>query len=328
LPLDDLLTNVITSITIPPPLKERELLWGGGKHIMRAARYLLGIDNGGTVTKAALYDATGTEVAISSVKTEMFFPSPGFAERDAEELWTASARVVFQVIMKAGIDANEIAAVGVTGHGNGIYLVDAEGKPAYNGINSADSRASKYVEEWYHDGTFERVFPKTCQSIWAAQPVALLSWFRDRMPEVINRTRWVFMCKDYVRYRLTGEAYAELTDYSGTGPASAPVLQGSTRRENRRRSCEIFCVGANVCRRSGASHRSYRLRGIGSDGRGDVRRNRHRTFRLVSGGRFADGTRSPDGKSVRRKCGYLSEEICTLPGVRDSNAERWGMRKQ
>ena len=184
--------------------------------VMEMRTYLLGIDNGSTVTKAALYDTTGKEVAVSSIKTEMLFPSPGYAEKDMDALWAANVRVISEVLSKSGIDAHAIAGIAVTGHGNGAYLVDANGRPAYNGINSADSRASAYVAQWYRDGTFERVLPRTCQSIWAAQPVALLSWFADRMPDVIERTRWVFMCKDYIRFRLTGEANAEVTDYSGT----------------------------------------------------------------------------------------------------------------
>ena len=72
------------------------------------------------------------------------------------------------------------------------------------------------VKKWYADGTFDAVFPRTCQAIWAAQPPALLAWFKDNEPRTLERTRWILMCKDYVRYRLTGEAYSELTDSSGT----------------------------------------------------------------------------------------------------------------
>lgn len=55
----------------------------------------------------------------------------------------------------------------------------------------------------------------SCQHILSSQPVALLAWLRDREPETLEKTRWIFACKDYVRFRLTGEAYAERTDYSG-----------------------------------------------------------------------------------------------------------------
>ncbi|HET6450592.1 MAG TPA: FGGY family carbohydrate kinase, partial [Spirochaetia bacterium] len=183
---------------------------------MSARTCLLGIDNGGTVTKAALYDTAGTELAVSAVKTEMKFPCPGHAEKDMEELWSANVRVISDVMRRAGVAAPEVAAVAVTGHGNGMYLVDGAGRPVGAGINSADSRAAEYVARWQADGTFDRVLPRTCQSLWAAQPAALLAWFRDHRPRELERARWVFMCKDFIRHRLTGEAFAEVTDYSGT----------------------------------------------------------------------------------------------------------------
>jgi L-xylulokinase len=182
---------------------------------MKARTYLMGIDNGGTVTKAALYDMAGREVAVSSMKTEMLFPHPGHTEKNVDALWAANVRVISDVMKRAGAEPAEVAALAVTGHGNGMYLVDADGRPAHDGINSADSRAADYVARWYSDGTLQKILPRTCQSIWAAQPAALLAWFTDHDPAVLEKTRWIFMCKDYVRYRLTGEACAELTDYSG-----------------------------------------------------------------------------------------------------------------
>jgi L-xylulokinase len=182
---------------------------------MKTGRYLMGIDNGGTVTKAAVYDTAGREIAVASVKTEMLFPHPGHTEKNVDDLWAANVRVISEVLKKARIAPTEVKALAVTGHGNGMYLIGADGKPAHDGINSADSRAADYVARWYEDGTFERILPHTCQSIWAAQPAALLAWFRDHDPRALDRTRWIFMCKDYIRYRLTGDAFAEVTDYSG-----------------------------------------------------------------------------------------------------------------
>jgi L-xylulokinase len=179
-------------------------------------KYLLGIDNGSTVTKAALYDTSGRELAVSAVKTEMVFPLPGHAEKDVEALWAANRKVIGDVLRKAGVTGAEVAGVAVTGYGNGMYLIAEDGSPAHAGINSADSRATDYVERWYRDGTFERVLPRVCQPVWAGQPAALLAWFRDNRPEELARTRWVFPCKDYIRWRLTGEAFGEVTDLSGT----------------------------------------------------------------------------------------------------------------
>jgi L-xylulokinase len=166
--------------------------------------YLLGVDNGGTVVKAGLYDLGGREVAVATSRAPVSMPAPGHAERDAQGLWEANAQAISAVIRTSGVDPAEILAVATTGHGNGLYLVDERGVPVHPGIYSTDTRAQRYVQRWVEDGTFERVLPRTMQSLWAGQPVALLAWFRDHRPEVLERTRWIFMCKDYLRYRLTG----------------------------------------------------------------------------------------------------------------------------
>ena len=183
---------------------------------MKAQKYLIGIDNGGTLSKAAIYDLQGRELAVASVKTAMLMPQPGFTERNMEEMWQANVQAIRQAIALAGVDAMAIVGIATTGHGNGLYLVGHDGKPVMNGIISTDTRAKEYVTQWYQDGTFERLLPKTMQSIWAGQPVALLAWLRDHRPEVLAQTKHIFMCKDYIRYQLTGQAYAEITDMSGT----------------------------------------------------------------------------------------------------------------
>lgn len=180
------------------------------------AKYLVGIDNGGTMSKAAIYDLNGREIAVSSYKTEMIMSKPGFTERCMTEMWQANVNAIKDVIEESKVDVHDIVGVATTGHGNGMYMIDESGRPSYNGIISTDSRAKAYVEKWYSNGVFEKVLPKTMQSIWAGQPVALLAWFRDNMPEVLDKTKWIFMCKDYIRFCLTGKVYAEITDMSGT----------------------------------------------------------------------------------------------------------------
>ena len=44
-------------------------------------QYLLGIDNGGTMAKAALFTPEGQEVAVASRKSEMLDTQPGWADR-------------------------------------------------------------------------------------------------------------------------------------------------------------------------------------------------------------------------------------------------------
>lgn len=180
-------------------------------------KYYLGLDNGGTVTKAAIYDGEGRELALAAADTELYVPAPGFAERDMEEMWLTNARVIRQALSGSGIDPADIACVAVTGHGKGLYLWGRDGRPARRGIISTDNRAWKYPLEWERSGVAEKAMALSRQHILAGQPVSLLAWLRDNEPGVIEKTQWIFECKDYIRFRLTGESRGERTDYSGTG---------------------------------------------------------------------------------------------------------------
>jgi L-xylulokinase len=182
---------------------------------MRNMKYYLGLDNGGTATKAAIFDETGKEIAAAGVDTAMIVPKPGFTERDMEKMWDANCLVIKKALEKANITGEDVACVTVCGHGKGLYLWGKDNRPVRNGIISTDNRSWRYPKRWKEDGTEEKVFKKSCQHILSSQPVSLLVWLKDHEPEALEKTRWIFACKDYVRFRLTEKAYAERTDYSG-----------------------------------------------------------------------------------------------------------------
>ena len=200
-------------------------------------KYLMGIDNGGTFSKAAIFDENGQQISVASVPTVTITPKPGYTERDMEELWQVNAQAVKEAIEKSGINPADIAGVSFSGHGKGLYLVGKDGKPSYNGIISTDARAWAYVKKWKEDGTAKKVYEKTYQDILACQPVSLLAWLKDNCPEVIENTKYVFAVKDYVRYRMTGEAYAEMSDFSGGN------LVNLATGEYDRELMELFGIG-------------------------------------------------------------------------------------
>ena len=178
--------------------------------------YLLGIDNGGSVTKAALFDTEGHEIAAASRNVTIIQPSPGWNERDANKVWEDTCDVIREVISLSGASPSKILAVACTGHGNGLYLVDRNGCPVRNAINSTDSRAQEYIDAWKKAGVDKAALPYTAQSLWAGQPNALLAWLKDNEPATLEKARWVLMAKDFTRMKLTGEFLAEITDMSGT----------------------------------------------------------------------------------------------------------------
>ena len=188
-------------------------------------KYYIGLDNGGTNTKAALFDSDGNQIAVESIATAAITPAPDFVERDMDQMWEDNCAVIKGLLDKCGIAAADIAGIGLCGHGKGLYLWGKDGHPARRGVISSDNRAWSYSVKWKKDGTEDKAFTMSAQHIMACQPICLLAWVKDNEPEVYKNIEWVFECKDYVRFRLTGEAHAEITDYSGTGLMNLHTVQ-------------------------------------------------------------------------------------------------------
>ena len=116
-------------------------------------KYLLGIDNGSTVSKAALFTTAGEEIATAARKVSLIEPKPGFSERDMDQTWTSTAEAISQVLAESSIDPGEIAAIACTGHGNGIYLVDEQGATVMRKIQANNRYDARLAAEWtfpYH----------------------------------------------------------------------------------------------------------------------------------------------------------------------------------
>lgn len=178
--------------------------------------YLLGIDHGGSVSKVALFDTEGHEIAVAFRYVDLIQSFPGWSERDANKMWADTCEMIQEIISKSGINSTQILAIGCTGHGNGLYLVNETGTPVRNGINSSDYRAQQYIDNWKANGIDKLSLPLTTQCLWPGQPNALMAWLYDHEPEIVQNACWILMAKDYIRMKLTGEFLAEITDMSGT----------------------------------------------------------------------------------------------------------------
>ena len=114
-------------------------------------KYLLGVDNGGTYIKAALYDFKGKQIGITKEYNEKIIPGIGMSEYNQDTLWQINCNCIKNVIEGTGIDPNEIACLGISGQGCGFYAIDSKGQNICNAISSSDQRAVKYVEKWEKD---------------------------------------------------------------------------------------------------------------------------------------------------------------------------------
>jgi L-xylulokinase len=178
--------------------------------------YLLGLDAGNTVIKAVIFDRVGNEIAAASAEGHSRMPYPGHVERGLDELWENARRVIRACVEDAGIGAHEIAALGCAGHGNGLYALDRDGRPLL-GIQSLDTRAAGLVEEWQAEGVGDRTYPIGQQRPWPSQTPTLLAWLKRHRPDIFANVGTVFLCKDFIVNRLTGERVSDVSDMTGCG---------------------------------------------------------------------------------------------------------------
>jgi L-xylulokinase len=172
----------------------------------------LGIDLGLTVIKGVLFDGKGKEIIKSSVKPKILNPKNGWYERDPKDLWDCVRKVSKDISRK--VNSKEIEAIGLSGYGDGCYLLDKNHKLLDNGILSYDTRAKEIVKHWEIKGLADQALDLVGQKPFAAVVPALLLWYKRNRKEKYIQIRHLMFCKDYVRFKLTNEIYTDLSDAS------------------------------------------------------------------------------------------------------------------
>lgn len=177
--------------------------------------YLLGIDSGLTLTKAVVFDAQGHQLAVGRGEVATLLPQPRWAERDMVAHWDCCARAIREALAGAGIAAHQIAGVGLSGHGDGAYLLDRHQQPLGPAILSLDTRACSELARWRTQGSLlDDALRLTGQIPHAAAPAAVLRWVREHQPERFKQIGAWLTCKDWLRFNLTGDLATDLTEGS------------------------------------------------------------------------------------------------------------------
>lgn len=177
---------------------------------------LLGLDCGSTTIKAVLFREDGAAIAAASRRTALLNPAQGFVEEDMDELWRAAAETIRDALQRAADSGvrEKVDAIGVTAHGDGLYLADADRRPLGNGIQSVDSRAHTVTAEWSVSGALDAVAAITAQRPYAYAATSLLAWIKHHQPDRYAAIGHVMFCKDWLRYKLTGVMATDPTDAS------------------------------------------------------------------------------------------------------------------
>lgn len=126
------------------------------------SKYILSFDAGTTSSRAIVFDKAGNIVSVAQKEFQQIFPRPGWVEHDANEIWSTQIGVAAEAMVKAGISAGDIAAIGITNQRETTVVWDRNTSlPVYNAIVWQDRRTSDYCDQLKADGTASAIKNKT-----------------------------------------------------------------------------------------------------------------------------------------------------------------------
>ncbi len=105
--------------------------------------FLLALDQGTTSSRAIVFDREGAAVAAAQKEFRQIFPAPGWVEHDPVEIWQSQLQVAREVLARAGLEAAQLAALGITNQRETTVVWErAGGRPLCNAIVWQDRRTA------------------------------------------------------------------------------------------------------------------------------------------------------------------------------------------
>lgn len=110
-------------------------------------KYLLALDQGTTSSRALLFTLEGRPVAMAQREFRQLYPRPGWVEHDPLEIWETTLWAAREALRRAGVEAGEVLALGITNQRETTLLWDRKtGEPLYNAIVWQDRRTAPLCE--------------------------------------------------------------------------------------------------------------------------------------------------------------------------------------
>lgn len=194
---------------------------------MTANGYLLGIDAGSSLCKAAIFNPGGRLVAVATRRTTLQRPKPGWSELDPGDAWEATVAVIREVVEKAEIDPRRVLGIGLSAAMVGAWVLDANGEPLRPGIIWEDCRSQPILDRMQarDPEVLSTIFRSSGSVLQQGCTLPILAWLKENEPSLIAQAGHVVSYKDYLRSRLTGLV--------ATDRSEAAVIPGDARKRWR-----------------------------------------------------------------------------------------------
>ncbi|MFN4173471.1 MAG: glycerol kinase GlpK [Pseudorhodobacter sp.] len=145
--------------------------------------HILAIDQGTTSSRAILFDAGLNVVSVAQEEFAQHYPAPGWVEHDPSDLWSTVAATARGAVEKAGIDARDIAAIGITNQRETTLIWDrATGEPIHNAIVWQDRRTADICEALKGAGHEPMITGRTGLLLDPYFSATKVKWLLDHVP--------------------------------------------------------------------------------------------------------------------------------------------------
>ncbi len=176
--------------------------------------YTMGIDLGTSSVKVVLLNRSGKMTEAVSKRYRIDIPVLGWAEQDPEEWWTAARAAVQEVLCTYGAAGSQVKAIGFSGQMHGLVALGKDGRPVCPAIIWMDQRAGQESAEIQKIAEENGLTQKLMNRPIPGALICSLLWLKRHRPAQFEKIRWVMPPKDYLRYRMCGEAFTDETDAS------------------------------------------------------------------------------------------------------------------
>ena len=179
--------------------------------------YLLGLDIGTSGVKALLVSPEGKIISSKTESYPLATPHSGWAEQSPYDWWEATVKVIKETVSTNSIDSSQIKGISLSGQMHSSVFLDEKMEVIRPAILWSDTRTSEQCQEIYTKvGGLNQLIHYVSNPALEGFTAPKILWLKENEPENYKKVKHILLAKDYIRYKLTGELFTEVSDAAGT----------------------------------------------------------------------------------------------------------------
>ncbi|MFA0413437.1 glycerol kinase GlpK [Vibrio renipiscarius] len=187
-------------------------------NVAEKKKYVVALDQGTTSSRTIVFDQHGQIVSDAQREFKQIYPNAGWVEHDPLEIYASQSATLTEALAKAGIDGDEVAAIGITNQRETTIVWNKRtGKPIYNAIVWQCRRTTTICDHLRDNGADAVIKTKTGLVLDPYFSATKIQWILDNVTgarEQAERGELLFGTVDtWLIWKMThGKVHA--TDYT------------------------------------------------------------------------------------------------------------------